>query len=195
MGFENGEVMKFREINYVNSEGGPLLLVDANYGNFWSGIDGPDYDRACEFFDSHPLFPGGPISIGDGNGLLWEMSGAGTAYIFDREDNGLVIVRTWPADPSKTNIQELMVKEPTENLTRLGDLDVASGILVVLWAVENGECVKPEDLHSEGRPSGELAIDTSGAVIKLAPALYECWHDEIKNELGVARRCHFYRKV
>jgi hypothetical protein len=186
--------MKLREINYVNSEGGPLLLADAAYGILWSGIDGADYDRACEFLDSHPLLDGGVIPIDGGNGLLWEMNGAGTAHIFDRGDSGLVIVRTWPVDPSRTEIPELMGVEPTSYLTKLGDLDLLSGTLVILWAAENGECIKPEDLHVDGRPSGELAIDTAGAIVKVEPGQFECWHDEIRNDLGVARRCHILRK-
>lgn len=185
--------MNMRELNYVNTEGGPLLLVDAKFGHLWTGIDGSDYDRACEIFNSNPLLEGGLISIGDGSGLLWEMSGAGTAHVFSSSNADLIIVRTWPINASRSDIPKLMANEAIQNPKKLGCFNLISEFLLILWAAENGDCVEGIDF-SAGRPSGEMAIDTSGAIVKLAPSRYECWHDEIKNDLGVARRCFIYKK-
>lgn len=186
--------MNMRKINYVDSEGGPLLLVDADLGSFWKGIESEDYDRACKFFDSNPHSEGGGISIGHSDGLLWEMNGAGTAYVFSDDDNRVVIVRTWPNDILRSDIPELMASELPDNLKKIGELKVASGFLLILWAAESGECVNSGEGIIEGRPVGDFAIETSGAIIRLQPAQYECWHDEIVNEFGIARRCHICRK-
>lgn len=187
--------MNILELGHVDAEGGPLLIADAELGQLWDRVDGSDYERACDFFDSLPEKEGGSISIMHGHGLLWEMNGAGTAHIFSLQDQGFILLRSWPVDPDREDVAMLMAAEVPVDLTRLGDLHLSSGSLLILWATENGACVQAADLVEGGRPSGEMAFDTAGFIVKSKLTRFTCWYDQIENELGMARRCHVYRST
>jgi hypothetical protein len=196
LGFkQRGEKIIMQQLDYIDSEGGPLLFVDAELGNFWNGVDGNDYDRACHFFDSDSSIEGGQISIHNGKGILWEMNGAGTAYIFKSPDENFVILRGWFTDDSDNGAPILMAKEPIVDCVKLGVLNLSSGRLAILSSVENGVCILPNDLKKSGRPSGEMANDSAGYIIKLQNAHFELLHDCVESSLGVARRCHIKRIV
>lgn len=174
----------------ISSEGGPLLIADAEVMRSWSGVDGPDYERACEFFDHNPSIEGGDMDVGHSKGILWEMSGAGTAYIFPSAGEGYTIVRAWLSDPEDEDAIGRLASEPTNNPVELGELTLTSKSVVIIWAAENGACILPEDIGREGRPSGEMAIDDAGYIFVLPQKRYQLWHDEITNNQGLARRCH-----
>ena len=101
-----------KQLGYINAEGGPLLIMDASVSHSWKGIegDGCDYKEACKLFDVNPSIEGGPISIDGETGMLWEMKGPGTADAFMNDH--LVIVRTWPTNPSDTTASLYFANEP-----------------------------------------------------------------------------------
>lgn len=72
----------------VSSEDGPLLVADANIIRLWRGIDegGADYKRACETPGN-----GASITLGGGNGLVWDMGGPGTTDVLRKSDSELVL--------------------------------------------------------------------------------------------------------
>src|SRR5579871_680659 len=85
----------------VSSEGGPLLLADARLARDWRGSDedGSDYARACDLFAGEER-PGGPISIGQGQGIVWDLEDAGTADVFRVETGRIVLVGAWLDEPN-----------------------------------------------------------------------------------------------
>jgi hypothetical protein len=68
----------------------------------------------------------------------------------------------------------------------LGDLSNSSGFMGVLWAPENGRCIRE---NAEGRPTGDMALDDGGWVFRCSPGMYTFWHDEVQTLEGAARRC------
>jgi hypothetical protein len=164
--------------------------MDASISHLWRGAaaDGNDYRRACEVFDTSPQVEGKELSIGDKAGMLWEMRGAGTADAFF---NGhLVIIRTWPADPFDKTAPLKLATEPMANRSELGELRIVTGTLLILWAAENGSCVESISIPLNGRPTGDMALNTGGLLIQMKNGLYRCFHDEIETNLGDARRLH-----
>lgn len=175
---------------HISSEGGPLIIADAEVMRSWSGVDGSDYERACEFFESNPSIEGGDMDVGHNNGILWEMNGAGTAYVFQSSGGGYTIIRAWLSDPENEDAIKQLASEPTNNPVELGELTLTSKSMAIMWAAENGACILPEDIGREGRPSGEMAVDDAGYILALPQERYQLWHDEITNNQGLARRCH-----
>jgi hypothetical protein len=175
---------------HISSEGGPLLISDAEVMRSWNGIDGSDYERACEFFDRNTSIEGGGINVGHCNGILWEMNGAGTAYIFQSAGGGYTIIRSWLSDPEDDEAIRRLASEPINSPVEIGELTLTSKSIVIMWAAENGACILPEDIGREGRPSGEMTIDDAGYIFVPSQERYQLWHDEIVNDEGMARRCH-----
>src|SRR5438105_6947018 len=93
-----------RHLGFVQAEGGPLVLLDTALARSWAGIAGSDYNRACDFFDSHPDAEGGIITVGPGWALVWEMGGAGTADISESQDRSVVVVRAWPSSAADKSV-------------------------------------------------------------------------------------------
>jgi hypothetical protein len=89
-------------LGYVSGEGGPLVIGDASVVRTWRGYvdDEPDddYKRVCAVFDNDPQCEGGPIDIGSGHIVTWEMQGGGTSSVYETVDGGLVVVRPWLQD-------------------------------------------------------------------------------------------------
>jgi hypothetical protein len=182
--------MNMKHLGYINAEGGPLLIMDANVSCLWKGTadDGSDYARACQLFDSDPGFEGVAVPIGDGAGMLWEMKGPGTAHAFMGDH--LVIVRTWPVNPDDNTIPEKLAKEPMAAHSELGQIRVTTGVVVVLWSAESGACVRAVSVPPDGRPTGPTAVGSSGLLLKVDTGTYRCLHDQLETKLGVARRLH-----
>jgi hypothetical protein len=176
-------------LGYVEAEGGPLILMDSALARSWTGSESNDYARACEFFDSHPEAKGGAISVGSGRALVWEMNGAGTANIYKVDGNGIMVVRAWFAGRVESSTPTILAEEPSENLTALGDLEVNSDAIVILWATENGHSIGDSTAKKARRPQS-LNLDTAGLIVPLMPGKYKAKHDLVKRSGSEAQRLH-----
>ncbi|SRR5579884_548095 len=179
----------------VSSEGGPLLLADAQVAAAWQGVEGngSDYERACKLFAQNEHLPGGPISIGQEQGILWELGGAGTAHIFcDSTDRlSLRLVRGWLHSPRDTNAVLALAAVPLRDTIGLGSLKISSGVLAILWAPESGEWISTLPIPESARPAGPMSVDGAGLLVHLPQGCYICLYDEVQLEDGQhARRCH-----
>jgi hypothetical protein len=185
---------QYKEIGHVSGEGGPLLIADREIAVHWRGAEAgsEDYDRACALLDSGGDTELGTIAIADGEGVLWEMEGGGTAEVFSRGPDHAVISRTWPENPDDEGAPRVLAEAPTGELEHFAELRVTSGIVAVLWAPENGGAF--EELDEDGLPAGEMSMGGTGLTVKLAPGIYDCFHDALSNEAGDARRCHLIRR-
>jgi hypothetical protein len=186
-----------RHLNTVNSEGGPMLLMDARAARAWRGIeaDGSDYERAGKVFEETPV-PGGVLSLGEDQAIVWNMGGSGTAHVFVDTAEHLVILRAWLDNPHDLETLFEMAALPWSEAVPFATLDIPSGVLAVLWAPESGECIEDEDLDvvESKRPTGEMAIDSSGLLVSMPSGHYQCLHDEVHAARGNARRCHLLRR-
>jgi hypothetical protein len=177
-------------IGWINAEGGPLLLTDAALAASWQGSSGTDYERACGLFDAHPGIEGTAISVGAGMGILWEMSGPGTAHVFRDDESHYVIVRPWPTDPTNYDAPRLMAEQASTTSVEIGPLSTESRVLLILWAVEDGPLVESPQTTEPSRPTGEKAIEDSGLLVPLRRKAFRCFHDQVETSVGTGRRLH-----
>ena len=176
-------------IGFVEAEGGPLVLIDSALARSWAGVEGNDYERACEFFDSHASAKGGAISIGSGSALIWEMCGAGRADIYKIEGNGIIIMRAWLAQNAETSVLKTLAEEPTEKLTDLGEIEIDSNGIAILWATESGHSIDDSASQKVRRPQS-LNLDNAGLIVPLTSGKYVAKHDSIKRLGCEVQRLH-----
>ena len=184
-------------LDNVDSEGGPLLIADAEVARKWRGSGNSDYDRACQVFIDDSSIQGHMVSIRQKQGLVWEIGGAGTADVFlDRSDH-LIVVRAWLDDPAdEMSTLFTLAALPRTEVISLGSLEITSGVLAILWAPESGECIESLEVVECERPTGEeMMSESSGLLVALPNGIYSCLHDEVKGLDGEARRCHLTRNA
>ena len=183
------------EIGRVSGEGGPLLLADLITVTSWRGIaeGGKDYERACDLLLEGPGVEGCAIAIGGETGVVWEMEGGGTAGVFRRGQDYAIVTRIWPEDPDDTRTFRVLAEVAAADIARIAELSIASGVLAILWAPEDGRAF--ESLDPAGLPMGEMSMGGTGLTLELAPGVYDCFHDAVSNAAGDARRCHLVRRA
>lgn len=173
---------------YVDSEGGPLLLADPEAASSWRGIDdgGRDYSDVCSVFDRDDNLEGFEWPVADDTVFIWEMRGAGTAFIHVPQPATVLVLRAWVDDDSQLN--DLAEAARHEHGSILGQLSLRNPCLFVCWAVENGSCLKKN-------PSGFFEIDTralatcdTAILVPTPPGLYSITHVNLEMH-GFAGRC------
>lgn len=183
----------------VSTEGGPLLIADAALARSWRGIEGDnksDYTRACKIFESGDP-PGGAIPLGSGQAVVWDMEGPGVADVFAPNSTCMIIVRAWLDNlegSEEFDAVEKLAHVPIGVATELGILEITSGVLAILWAAEDGECIESLDIPEDGRPTGKSASEASSLLIGLHEGRYSCLHDYVHVNGNAARRCHIVRQ-
>src|SRR5262249_7107315 len=117
-----------------------LLLADLITVTSWRGIEegGKDYERACDLLEEGPGTEGCAIAIGGETGVVWEMEGGGTAGVFRRGQDYAIVTRIWPEDPDDTRTFRVLAEVAAADIARIAELSIASGVLAILWAPEDG---------------------------------------------------------
>lgn len=156
---------------HVSSEGGPILIVDAELLGNWRGIDGDDYRRACSVVESSQTPDGGVVTINNGEGLVWNIGGPGSAFVIRNSGRLPALVRYWSnGDLTEEALRSIVTEIELERQKVLGHLNLSSGRVAIVWAVENGKALKlPSD---EGRIYGDTSIEDSGYMMKLPEGRY-----------------------
>ena len=85
---------------WIDSDGGPLILMEARLAPHWTGVDGKDYDRACEVNDYLCV-----LTVGDGQALVFGEEPMSTAWLANR--NGGTFVR-WSYGESQSAVLETL---------------------------------------------------------------------------------------
>lgn len=180
-------------IGCVDSEGGPLLVGEVRLVRQWRGVEDEggdgDYARACEFFDAHPEAQGGKLSLGEGHVIVWEMAGAGTAFVFRVADEELVVVRVWLHDLNRLDeaVSKLAVS-PAGIVAGVGTLRVETGQVGILWSAEDGSGLPARPTARSGAAHELAGARTSAVVVQMPPGTYEVRHEETKTGAGDGRR-------
>lgn len=170
----------------VSTEGGPLLIADLSAASKWSGLDGEpsDYDRLLGQLQGAGDPPGLQIDLAGIPVVVWQMP-TGTAEIWRRDDNSLLISRPWLEAGSHR--AAALAGLPARNPVLIGSLHIETGWVVVVWATEAGE--EFADLRpGEGRVLN-LSVDGAGLVVGLSPGAYECFQDEVVEQSESTQRC------
>lgn len=185
-------------LNYldsVDSEGGPLLLADALDAHAWHGTegDGSDYERIDEVLLDG--MPGAMMPLGDGQALLWDLGGPGTGDVYYK-DGYLMLIRAWINSPSDVAAVDALSDLPVGGTINLGELEIASGAIAVLWTAESGEGIirQLDDVTTCAQPTSDVETDFVGLLVRVPKGRYSCLHDEVIIGLESARRCHLIFK-
>lgn len=172
----------------INAEGGPLLCLDARAATGWKGCEGgsTDYENLCARFDAQPELGATVLAVGVHSAVAWEMSGPGTADVFETGDGRIRIVRAWPDEDTPEEIEQIASADASSHLD-VGEIDIPSGLLAVLWGPESGRNI-PLSMERDVQPVPGTSIADSGFVLKVPSRRFRCEHDEIRFEAALARR-------
>ena len=183
--------MNLTLLGHVDTEGGPLLLCDLNLAQDWHGVEhgGADYARACAYLDAHPDAEGGELPVGNGNALLWEMAGAGTAFVFRSAENELLIVRAWLLDVSASDEAILeLATAPAKVAAEIGELRIESEGIIILWATDDG-CEVSTQAGVRGDAFSESEANQSEAIVaRMSAGNYRACHEGTSSDAGTVRR-------
>lgn len=136
-------------VQWVDSGGGPLVVVPETVLPFWTGADGEetasDYDRACE------VGPAGLLPVGDCAALVLGDEPAATAFL---PEQGLFVRR-----PAAASGAELLASVPEALRTAQWSPDLRWNVHGPVW------------LFDAARP-GDAGPDAGGVRITLDPGRY-----------------------
>ncbi|HJR40606.1 MAG TPA: Imm21 family immunity protein [Gemmatimonadaceae bacterium] len=146
-------------LDWLESNGGPLLLLSEELLPSWQGADGPmsgstDYERACA--TRQPLER---IRVGSGTGLVLGDEPISTAWMPDASGAGGVLVRLSAAGDQ--GVAERAIRQGTAAASPRGSSLVMSvrGPMVLFDAAHPGTDLPPRALRIE-LPAGEYEVDT-----------------------------------
>src|SRR5205814_1954545 len=93
----------------INAEGGPLLCLDARAATRWKGSEAgsADYKNLCARFDARPELAATVLTVGEQPAVAWEMSGPGTADVFETGDGRIRIIRAWLDEETPEELEQL----------------------------------------------------------------------------------------
>ncbi|HET6980154.1 MAG TPA: Imm21 family immunity protein [Pyrinomonadaceae bacterium] len=97
----------FKPLNWIESTGGPLLLIEKTllahwHGSFGDGAAMTDYDRACEIADYV-----GALEVGPGFGVVFGEEPFSTTWLPSQELLNSFIVR-WVYAEDETKVREVL---------------------------------------------------------------------------------------
>lgn len=173
-------------VGSVSSESGPLLLVDVMNLADWSGTARGDYERICHWLDDNPGTPGYGAEVGMEHGLVWDLGGPGTADVFRRSRQDLLICRAWEDDEDRLS---RAAASPAVEAERFGAVSVRSGWLLAFWPTAAGtEIVLPAD-RVDGHQVEVDGVGDAGLLVTLEPGEYFAWWDKANHSSLPMRRC------
>lgn len=172
----------------INTEGGPLLCLDARAATAWKGCEGgsTDYENLCARFDAQPELGATMLTVGEHSAVAWEMSGPGTADVFDAGEGRIRIVRAWPDEDTPEEIEQLASADAPSHVD-VGEIQISSGLLAVLWGPESGQKIPLSMERGVQRVPG-TSVDDSAFVMKVPSRPFRCEHDEVRVRAALARR-------
>lgn len=180
-----------KHIGYVDSEGGPLLIADADFARSWKGSEtsDSDYNRACEQLDDRAAII---FSFGSGHGTVWDRD-PGTTDVFISDFQYIVLVGAVldedDEDENSTIISYLASIQAT-NSEHIGEMDINSGVIAILWSSEDGDYIMTTDTLTSARPEGIMSADSSGVLVRVNPGKYRVTCDTVELDEASAVRCH-----
>tara|TARA_R110002072_G_scaffold33030_9_gene100250 strand:+ start:2604 stop:3092 length:489 start_codon:yes stop_codon:yes gene_type:complete len=130
-------------MEWISSEGGPLILISRSSLAYWKGVNSDDYDRACAIDDY-----AGVISVSDSQGLVFGDEPCETA-IYYSESIGVLIVRwQWAeGESSVQNIIDTLTEEDFKNSEEEIEYKSNDGSLLLFDSVLPGDEAEGLDVN------------------------------------------------
>lgn len=144
-------------MNWITSDGGPLVLVEDKSLNEWQGIDGSDYDRACAIDDYL-----GSIEVGNSLALVLGDEPCQTA-VYHSVLFGVIFVRWQWAE------NEISVQVCLDKLTN----SVFDELVESLDYVVKNKYYKLFDAASSGSEASGMAVALEEDIYIVQTARYE----------------------
>ncbi|MFL9684780.1 hypothetical protein [Streptomyces sp. KL110A] len=203
----------------VGSLGGPLLVCEVDSFSDWGGaVHSPDceLDPACDYARAwsavHPDDDDLEAAFvcfgehGEHAGLIWEMDREGSAEVaYARyrnvpagEDDNFLIMRSWIPDGRTDAPRRRAAGAPAAEEQEVGELELLSGRVVVVWAAvnahETGSYATPQERAASIKalarlnPPVQLNLDGQlglGTVLWVKPGTYRVtcgWHEGTRGQ-------------
>ncbi|HEY2030479.1 MAG TPA: hypothetical protein VGH20_14855 [Myxococcales bacterium] len=133
----------------LETQGGPILLVDADAASSWGGVETADYSKLI-----HACGPEGcELTVGGGRAVAWEPEGGGIIEVFADEVSA-VLCKIMALDPDESRdvaVLNAAVARPVTSAV-IGSVDICSGKVAIFWSPVSGrEIARP-------RMVGEKAV-------------------------------------
>jgi len=153
------------QIKWVESGGGPLILVPTAHLSQWRGVGGPsegetDYQRACEVADSV-----GVVAVGSGDGLILGDEPLPTAWV-PNESGGGVLVRWVYADSEAAVVDYIRGGGQNDVVPESGTSVDLAGPCVLFDAAEPGDDIRGDHV-AVGLRSGRYVV--TSALVDVSP--------------------------
>lgn len=162
------------EIRWIESSGGPFVVLSLSCVNSWLGSDGADYDAACEVVEYLGLVRTGGLE-GPGVGLVVADEPLPAAYISD-----LQCVLQWQYAPSG----DALVSAARRSVE--GPLD---------WQIGPQFEIRDQMVMFDAAASGESLDANEVLDIPLTPGIYECFTADFLYDSDVSGRLHQFRPI
>lgn len=172
----------------ISTEGGPIIVSDANIIGTWDGIENDDYKQLCTIFDSQPHVEGFSTTFKNCAFIAWELEGGGTVDIYT-DKNKILLIKSW-LPTSTINNKNILLIPISEKHTFIGDLIINNNFIFIFWATESCYNVKYTHTQNSGRLTGNFAMENSSFYLKTNFNKFRCLHDKITENGIIARRLH-----
>ncbi|OGO53975.1 MAG: hypothetical protein A2V84_08715 [Chloroflexi bacterium RBG_16_70_13] len=181
-------------VGSVSTEGGPIIVGDADLLVTWHGALGPgdDYGRLVERIPDDPRPNGIAVELGGASAFAWTIP-TGSVEVW-RQAGRVTLQFAWYPSSTPTLTQRLgLLNRPGTQSQWLGRVEIRTGWMGIIWAAEDVAEMRPW-AHVDGEISSGATSD-SGVILKLNAGVYSASQDEVVEKEGAsAYRCSLIRE-
>ncbi|MBC1342625.1 hypothetical protein HCB40_04110 [Listeria welshimeri] len=159
---------KFNEIGHVSTEGGPILIGDYKVITKWNGIDTDDYDKLIETPEEDFMYKIADKTVG-----VWNPEGGSFIGIHSNHQDEFTFIKSY----TKYEEDYKYIGAVGRNEEIIGDVEIFSNTLLILYAPESGVLLEPLKENSITRLKGDLAFEESVLSIPVTNGTYRLVSD------------------
>lgn len=159
---------EYKQIGYISTEGGPVLIGDYEIITKWNGIMTDDYEKLIEANEEDFIY-----KIADKNVVVWDPEGGACISIHCNNKDDFTFIKSFIA--LKDN--DKYIDAIGQNEEVLGEVEIFSNTLLILYATESGALLEPLKDNSIRRLTGGLAFENSVLSIPVSNGIYRCVSD------------------
>lgn len=177
----------YNQVGDVCTEGGPLLIGDYTILRTWNGIENSDYENLISILGEDDVL----YRVSGQSVAVWEPEGGASVSIHQSEDSIMLIKSYEELFENNKYAQYSDKNMDIKNAVNIGNIQIESGVLLVLYSTESGVLSIPiENKNIVTRLKGDFAFETSTLAIPVSNGAYFCVSDYIygRDNLYMAKR-------